>query len=464
MLRPATRRLFPIHLAPIDSFFLTDDRPEYPMTFVSNLYFSGEFEREAFELALEEAMDLHPLLSATIGPGKQGKLCWLQENRCRPEIDWGDPGTPLTFPGGEGIDLRRESGLRVWVRVGDGSSRLILQFHHACTDGTGAHRFIGDLLACYGIRTAPGAARPQLPNYDQQMLKSRGKKLAEHMNTNRRTPIIRRGIGQAYQVFATRITPLAVNRKSMPGRTELEDGFPGVVSLGLDRREHQALRERAVEMGVMLNDLLIGEMFLSMRDWNREHGGSSTQRLRVMMPSDMRDGSDFGMSAANMTSYNFLTRKIGQADRVEEVVKGVRDETARIKKENRGKLFIDSITVCNYVPGLLPYLLSGQRCLSTVTLSNMGDPTRRFLATFPRERGKLVCGNLILEHMQGVSPLRAMTRAAVSVVTLYRQLFVNVRCDPHLMTLADSRRLLEVYVARLRSHLPAGIGSELASV
>lgn len=454
MLRAAARRLFPIHLAPIDAFFLTDDRPEYPMTFASNVYLTGELDRTAFIGALEDALEMHPLMGAIIGPGKQGKLCWLRSDTPMPAIDWAEYDVPVSFRDGEGIDLQQENGLRVWVRVGDGRTRLVLQFHHACTDGTGAHRFIGDLLAGYGIRTAgEGEPRPQLPTYDQQLLKGRRLKLAEHGRLFEMAPIIRRGLGQAYHVFAKKITPLAVSRGGLTRDLEAEEGFPGVVSKRLDRHQHQALRERASQMGVMLNDLLTAEMFFAMREWNLHHGGKASQRLRIMMPSDMRDTSDYAMSAANMTSYNFITRKIGRRDRVEDLVKSIRDETARIKNENRGKLFIDSIMICNRVPGLLPYLLSGQRCLSTVTLSNMGDPTRRFLATFPRHKGKVVAGNLTLEHMLGVSPLRAMTRAAVSIVSLYRELFVNVRCDPHLMSVSDSRQLLDIYTSRLEAHL-----------
>ena len=83
----------------------------------------------------------------------------------------------------------------------------------------------------------------------------------------------------------------------------------------------------------------------------------------------------------------------------------------------------------------------------------MGDPTRRFLATFPRQGGKLVAGNLVLDHMVGVSPLRPQTRAAVSIVSLYRELHINVRCDPHVMSTGDARAFLDLYGARLSWHI-----------
>ncbi|MEM8678260.1 MAG: hypothetical protein AAGF97_02790 [Planctomycetota bacterium] len=426
------------------------------MTYASNLFFTGTFDRPAFEAALADAIDAHPLMSALIQPAKQGKLCWVDARGVTPKLSWGGLHDPIEFEDGEPIDLTKEVGLRVWVRQGapesggPGQAHLVLQFHHACSDGTGAHRFMGDLLAAYGMRTATGERCPAMASYDPQLLKSRRTKLGERV-FGKRTSLIRMGIGEGVQVFGPKITPLSLNG-TQPQAATTPVAFPDVVSHTFDKAEHKQLRNVAGRMGGMLNDLLMAEMFLAMRDWNLEHGGNSRQRLRIMMPSDMRNTTDYAMPAANMTSYNFVTRKISHRDESASLVRSMRDETARIRNEQRGTRFIDSIMLADTVPGLLSLLLSRKRCLSTVTLSNMGDPTRRFLATFPREDGKLVCGNVVLEKMLGVSPLRPMTRAAVSVVTFYRQLIINIRCDPHTMSVTDAQDFLDHYIRRLSTH------------
>ena len=203
----------------------------------------------------------------------------------------------------------------------------------------------------------------------------------------------------------------------------------------------------------MLNDLLLAEMFHAMRDWNLQHGGSGRARLRVMMPSDMRSQADYAMPAANMTSYNFITRRMRDCDDPMQLVRGIRDETAQIKNDQRGRAFIDSIMMAKHIPGLMPFLLSAHRCLSTVTVSHMGESHATVLSDLPAVGGKLVCGDVILEDMIGVSPLRPQTRAAVSIVTLYRQLAINVRFDPHTMALADTKAFVDIYAERLASHL-----------
>jgi len=455
MLKTPTGRIFPLHLAPIDNFFLLDDRPDYPMTFVSNLFFTGTFDKSAFQAALDDALLLHPLLHATIGLAKLGKMCWLNAGKDRsPTVDWGGLDDPLDIEEREVIDLKHETGLRVWVRQGEGQARLILQFHHACCDGTGAHRFMGDLLASYGIRTATESAQPEIAEYNPRLLKGRRLKLTEEFSNGSILLNVRRSVGQGIHVFGRRISPLAVARGTRPKKSTKASALPGVVSHTFDREQHKRLRHAAAEQRVMLNDLMLSEMFQAMQDWNVEQGVTGSQRLRIMMPSDMRDKEDYAMPAANMTSYNFITRQTKDFRNSPQLVRGIRDETARIKHEQRGRIFIDSITAAaKYIPRLVPFLLSRSRCLSTVTVSHMGDPTRRFLATFPRRNGKLVCGDVVLDNMVGVSPLRPQTRAAVSFVTLYRELTINIRCDPHKMILEDSARFLEIYVDRLASHL-----------
>ena len=451
MLKATKPRLFPQHIAPIDEFFLLDDRPDYPMTFASHIFFSGLICQESFHAALVESLELHPLLRAYVRPAKRGKLCFVQKDDAFPHVDWGPIDQPMAFTQSEAIDLAREVGLRVWVRSGEERSELVLQFHHACCDGTGAHRFIGDLLAAYGRRTAEGGKLPCPATYNPQLIKQRRVKLAHELEYGTPTSVIRRSLGEGVGVFGRRIAPLSPT-KNVDG-TDAEVTFPGVVSYRFDRAQHQALRDAARQLGGMLNDLLMAEMFRTMREWNAIYGRRSGHNLRIMMPSDMRDKQDYEMPAANMTSYNFVTRHANDCESVADLVGSIHEESNRIKHEQRGRRFIDSIMAAKYVPGLLPLLLSGRRCLSTVTLSNMGDPTRRFLATFPRRKGKVIAGNLTLEHMVGVSPLRPQTRAAVSVVTLYRELHINVRCDPHLMTVGDTRAFLDHYASRLTSHV-----------
>src|SRR5690606_4576691 len=83
---------------------------------------------------------------------------WIELSRPIVPIDWHDEREPLQYPGGrEYIDLRREIGIRAWVRTGTDSGRILFQLHHACTDGVGVLGFLLDVLREYAGRVEANA-------------------------------------------------------------------------------------------------------------------------------------------------------------------------------------------------------------------------------------------------------------------------------------------------------------------
>jgi len=200
----------------------------------------------------------------------------------------------------------------------------------------------------------------------------------------------------------------------------------------------------------MLNDLLLRDMFLTMNDWNRQHAPKHCPvRLRIMMPTDMRISRDCEMPAANLTSYTFLTRDINGRVSSDELLSGIQAETQLIKSRRSGTTFMNMVAWASRRRNLLPYLASRNICLATVVLSNAADPSRRFTAKFKREAGRIVCGNLILESISGVPPLRAKTRATFSISQYDRRVTVSLRCDPHSFRPEDTAALLDLYMLRL---------------
>ena len=69
----------------------------------------------------------------------------------------------------------------------------------------------------------------------------------------------------------------------------------------------------------------------------------------------------------------------------------------------------------------------------------------------PRQDGRLVAGNVVLERVGGVPPVRPLTRAAIVVLEYAGEISISLRCDPHLFTPGDTRALLEIYVSQIRA-------------
>ncbi len=451
--RAASAKLFPLHLAPIDAFFVTDDTPRYPMTSFIHLDFTGQVERGAWDGALEEALERHPLARAVIRRAKGDCPCWVIAPEIYPEVDWGTWDVPLDTEKAATLDLVQSSGIRFWVRVGENRSRIVLQVHHGCTDGTGVYRFLGDLLAAYGQRTGHRDAQPKMMPLDATLLRYRRRKMAGKYLDGNRSQLTWSALREGWSVFGHSIAPVAPPRVDYPLR-DADVLSPGICAVEFLPDEHQALRQVAATQGAMLNDLLLAEMFRSVGRWNEEQGSTwGDPRLRIMMPFDMRGQHDHSMPAANMTSYTFLTRRVSACRNLDELLKGIRQETSGIKLGREGSAFMDAVMVSQRVPWLLPLLLRRNRCLASLTLSNVGDPSKRFTATFPRIQGRVQCGNLLLDRVLGVPPLRQKMHATLAVFTYLRRLTVCLRCDPRVFSEAATQALLNTYADGLRAHV-----------
>jgi hypothetical protein len=443
--------LFPLYLTPIERFFCLDDRPSHPMAFLSVWEFSGVIDRPAFEGALADAIARHPLLHAFVRPAKRGQPCWVDSKGALPQVVWGDLARPITADRGERIDLAGEVGLRIWVQQGENRAKVTFQFHHACTDGIGASRFIGDLLAFYALRMPNGDEPPRLEPLDVERLRDRLNLQVEYWPTKRYVAMAKRGLGTLAGLLWRRPYPLGSSAAGPPSAPP----FPGVHNASLGRDEFEALRTFALERSASLNDLLVAALFGTLRKWTQARGGRAARRpLRIMMPTDLRDGESLTLPATCLASYSFLTRDQAECGDEFRLLESVRNETTDIKNSRRGVHFSDSLAFA-ISSGVLKSIVQAPICLATAVLSNIGDPTRRFAARLPRRGGRIVAGNLVLEDVTGVPPLRPNTRAIFCVYSYGRKLTVSLRCDASFLSEKDTAGLLDLYIRQLQSYLPA---------
>ena len=236
-----TDRLFPLYLAPLERFFLADVGPEHPMTFTIRLDLTGVVRREAFERAIAAALKRHPLLHAYVRKAKRNRPCWVHAGDGKPSIDWRSAEDPVICENGEHICLDRETGLRVWVRQASETAIVVLQFHHACTDGIGAYRFIGDLLASYGLEVGGTEPLPRLEPVEPAQLRERFAVQVELWASNDRWGQLRRGLGQLWRLIRNR--PRRLPPRDSSAATAAS--FPGFFTRSLEADEHEALRQAA---------------------------------------------------------------------------------------------------------------------------------------------------------------------------------------------------------------------------
>lgn len=453
-----TDALLPLPLTLFERYMLLDDRPDYPMTFAIQARFRGVARRDLFQQAVEQAVLRHPLLRATVrwGPGR--KPVWQPAPSHRPWIAWPDGNTPIDPRAAARIDLRCQPGFRVWVRAGADSTTVTFQTHHACCDGLGLLQVIGDVLAAYAAACGDsGASKPE--ELDPSRLGRRGEYRVEIPAGITRWKILRDTLAEAGKWLLRRPVPLAV--PSGPDRprwhpnslASQEISYPGIVAHTFDESQTRRLRMAAQRRGVSINDLLLRDLFLVCCQWNARHAPiAPTHWLRINMPQSLRQRQHERMPAANVMSQAFLTRQAGDCKDPERLLYGLRAETAAIKRWRLGLYFLGGLALADRLPGALRLGMGllGGTCHATTVLTNIGDVGRRFSARLPRQDGRVVAGNLVLESLVGMPPLRPGTRAGFGTGIYANELTVTVCGDFHALGPGELHRLLDLYVDRIR--------------
>jgi len=447
--------VFPLPLTTFEKYMLWDDRPEYPMAFVVQLKLRGTMDRQAFVAAVDAAVMRHPLLRAIVRSRRRGGPVWVLAADPRPPIRYAALGEPIGEPLGTWIDLARETGLRVWVseglEEGQDTVELTFQFHHACCDGSGALRLIGDVLAGYGQRTAAADRRPVMRSCDPTQLMARGV-LPPPAAGRRRAGGLLTSLRESFFWLIRR--PVTLRRR----RTEPRSGavgrfFDSATWHTFDHSQARGIRRAAMRRGVTMNDLLLREMFQSLARW---HDGAGREFVRIALPVSTSTGGKLGRTAANGVSYSFLTRRGCDCVDPQTLMQGLLRETDGLTRRRRARAFLRILKLVECIPGAVPFFMSGDRCFATAVFSNLGDIARHFDAEFPLDAGRIVAGTLVLDEILGFPPIRPRTRAAFMVGQYAGRCRVCVRCDPAEFAAEDVGGLLSSYVAGLQAAMENG--------
>lgn len=452
--------LFPLPLTTFERYMLADDRRAYPMTFVVQMKLVGTIDHDAFVAALLEAVSRHPLLAAVVRRRSRGGPAWVLAGSPRPVVRWGTLGDPIGRPLGSWIDLESEPGLRVWVHEGRDADRetveLTYEFHHACCDGSGSLRFIGDVLAAYGMRTAAPGLRPILRRCAADHLPSRGRVAARPLSARRRTAGVLTSLRESLLWLIRRPVSLRGGRRRRG--TERRDApaepfFASARWHTFDQVDARRIRRAAMLQGVTMNDMLVRGMFQTLRTWSDL---ATRQCVRIVMPVSTTMECKGHRTAANGVSYSFVTRRGDACADPQALLLGLVRENDGPTRRRRARAFLRILDLCGRVPGLLARFTAADRCLATAVFSNLGEIVRHFGADFPLDGGRVVAGSLVLDEILGFPPIRPHTRAAFMVGRYAGRCRICVRCDPAWFAGEDVGRLLAAYVERLRSDAETG--------
>ncbi len=438
--------LFPLPLSYFENYMLVDDRPTHPMSIFVDLRLSGDLLRDAFVPAYEQALDRHPLLQCVVQKVRR-RWSWVPAcDRVRPVVWNSSAGDDLARERNH-IDLRTEPGLRTWVEHQPAESRVVFQFHHAATDGLGAVKFIGDLLAIYGQLTTPeGEEAPELQPVTFERLRDRGQLWPDGKP---QFEAFKRVLECTWEFITQVPSPIAP-----PSVSHLYDAdeprFPNMASQTVDKATFRELKREAAKRLVSVNDLYSLVMFQTLRRWNDLHDSNGLRKtLRLGVPVTLRTPLHDDSPCANILSYMALTSF--EDDEPEQLLQRIGRRTAQTVGGVDGPVFTLGVgAVVTHLPWIGKFCANRSNyCFTTAVISNIGEVRRALANRFPLKKGRCVAGSVTLEALLGSAPVRPQTGVAIALGTYAGHLFINATCDPHVFTHADASAFLDLYIETL---------------
>ncbi len=442
--------IFPLRLSAFEEYMLGDDRSAYPMNCFVRLKFNGLLDRERFEMALQTAANRHALLSSVVRTSGRRQFHWVPTKNKAPEVRWLEHPNPSDFPTATHLNVQHQTGLVCHVISNVDSFHFIMQFHHSCCDAAGGFQFLEDLLMVYANSVEPPSRRLPLPMIDQQKLPLRNSFGLTLSRCLKLIPSQMLGILGARKFLMRKPVPLVPHQltttDSGPG-----SNYPAVLSFQFNQAETASILATAHRQAVTVNDLLARDLFLALEDFRlRQRIGKETDWLRLTIPMNLRADWAQNLPAANAVSMVFLDRQRSDCDDPMRLLHGIQEEMDLIKRHQLGFTFLLSLKTRRSLPGgLASAMQKNCECMATSVLTNLGRPFANSL--LPRQDGKIVAGDIVLEAVEGVVPLRPHTCAGFALTTYADQLNIVLHYDLRVLTQNQAEDLLNTYVGFVRN-------------
>ncbi|MCX6124534.1 MAG: hypothetical protein NTV34_07260, partial [Proteobacteria bacterium] len=437
-------------LAALERYMLMDDQKRFSMTCHMRFWFEGELEQSVFAASLHKALERHPLLSSELRQSRKLALFKTLAFQCVPIViqeilDWKDGLAPKPP---ERICLS-DMRTKFLVQVNKNQSLLVIKFHHAITDGIGIFQFMEDLMLLYDQETS--GKQNSLPPLHVSKLQRRVDFGLTLWDWAKRAHLdVRRLINFFYSFpasLASAPNPSLARGPRQNLSSIQESDVGAVVRISIPYEFISNAHHSAKNLGVTLNDLMIGRLLRSCIDWNRKFGKSvkEWQPFRMNVPISLRNPSEDDMPAANYVSMVFLDRFPKEILAESNLVKSISLEMNQVKRDRMGLTLIMAVTVLMRIK-VFGALLRSPLCMATIGLTNLGQPFRNFSLL---SQGKVRSGNVTLTALDTLPPVRNKTLATLSVNRYAENLALTMRYDSTRWSARDAGDFLEQYASTL---------------
>ncbi|MDR1963362.1 MAG: hypothetical protein LBQ50_06255 [Planctomycetaceae bacterium] len=435
-----------VPLSAFEEYMFRDDRPEYPMTMATTLFFRGKVDVGLLSQAFDETIASEPLYRSIVCKKKR-RWYWIPSQNV-PVLQQCEA---LQQPRGDsGIDplvsfnLRHSPGVLCEYRAIPNGFVIRLHVHHAICDGLATMRFIGNWFARYGELIGDTENLSSCFS-DPNLLLQR-----ENLQIILPHPLSRRTIAQSfYREVSHWLLRYPCRLKSLSNPISAinsPDSFSEVAKKGtslfwtrLPEEFFDAYRCAAKKRAVSINTLFLGDYFQVLRQWLETTAGKQFDKkwIRVLMPTNLRKSCHNGIPAANMLGYVFLDRQMKDCSQPESLYTGIQNDVEMVKTWSMGAMFLSGVKMARQIPGGLTWTTSKYFCHATSIFSNIGCPCKILSQKRFHLAGTIRVGDAELVQLTGGPPVRPHSPLSGGLLLQGRFWTLSVVADLNRFPVAD---------------------------
>ncbi len=451
------KNLFPLSLVAMENFWLWDDVQPYPKQFRIVVSLRGQVDVDCLEKSIACAAVRHPLLLSHIDFSTRPPK-WFIPDKPAIEFRW-NQGDWNASPYPQVWDLRSQGGLRIWGRQDHQKAVLCLETHHACSDGLGIRQFLRDVFVAYDQLWIDRTRMPALPLLAFERITERGNFCRPPLTTDARPTTTWEKIVGAYHFHFRGPSPIAAPEArprqaaaftehhyfrhtfQISETTKIVDAFTDTLP------EPRSDESNSSSQYSMLNNAAVAKMIQVLAGWNERFGTSNPhQRLRILMPTDLRTLRDSRLPAANRLGFGFVVATHSDCRDFSSLFVKVRSQTQAIRKYFLGLDFVEILSGLANQPKLGAWLVRRPRCLATAVLTNLGDAFGRYRKFFKSVDDHMQVGNVVVEDFIGYPPLRMKTLLGVGLSRCGGRLTMGLIIDSTHFTREQAEQLQQHWI------------------
>jgi NRPS condensation-like uncharacterized protein len=350
----------------LDELYLHLDRPEEPWSVHVEIRAEGRIDAARLEAAIREAALRHPIARARLAESRATDVRYRWEIADElDEVDLEEVDGDLVAARerllGRTPALDRPGPFALLLAHDPAGDVLVLNLHHAAGDGLSALRLMGSIARAYAGEDDPVPALDPLAVRDVAALSGPGS-VAERLTRARAAlDYLARGVSAP-----ARIAP--AGESDRPGY--------GFGLLALEPEEVARLADLRAD-GATVNDVLLGALAVTVREWNVRQGNGSGA-VYLMMPINLRPPEWRFEVVGNFASY--VSVRIGADDHetLDKAIAAAAASTRRIKEGSLAGLIVDlfgpprllATGLKKRMQDLIP--LTRDVVVDTAVLSNLG--------------------------------------------------------------------------------------------